>query len=117
MRQRLGLASFLAVGVAAGSVAGDKQKAPPPKKGPRTAHVLNTAVGEPARGIEARLDRKTDAGWVEPGKGKTDEDRIGDLYPGDWCLEAGVYWLTFETGALLPGPEAEDLFPPGLGDS
>jgi 5-hydroxyisourate hydrolase len=112
MRRRIGLAFFLAVAVTAGSAADDKQKAAPSRKGPLTAHVLDTAVGKPARGVKVRLERQTDTGWVELGKGKTDDDgRIGDLYPRDRRLETGVYRLIFETGAYFRAQKQKTFFP------
>ncbi|MBN6033407.1 hydroxyisourate hydrolase [Amycolatopsis sp. 195334CR] len=65
-----------------------------------TTHVLDTATGRPAPGIEVVLE--SDGKIVA--KGRTDDDgRIRDLGPE--TLPAGVYRLTFDTGAYL-GPDA-----------
>ncbi|MGC7097494.1 hydroxyisourate hydrolase [Amycolatopsis lurida] len=65
-----------------------------------TTHVLDTATGRPAPGIEVVLEG---SGKIVA-KGRTDDDgRIRDLGPE--TLPAGVYRLTFDTGAYL-GPDA-----------
>ncbi|AXB44275.1 hydroxyisourate hydrolase [Amycolatopsis albispora] len=65
-----------------------------------TTHVLDTATGRPAPGIEVVLE----GGGKIVAKGRTDDDgRIRDLGPE--TLPAGVYRLTFDTGAYL-GPDA-----------
>ncbi|MGA6168421.1 hydroxyisourate hydrolase [Amycolatopsis magusensis] len=65
-----------------------------------TTHVLDTASGRPAAGIEVELSDRT----TTVAKGRTDDDgRIRDLGPE--TLPAGVYRLTFDTGAYL-GPDA-----------
>ena len=65
-----------------------------------TTHVLDTATGRPAPGIEVVLE----SGGKIVAKGRTDDDgRIRDLGPE--TLPAGVYRLTFDTGAYL-GPDA-----------
>ena len=65
-----------------------------------TTHVLDTANGVPASGIAVRLET---AGTLIA-EGVTDSDgRVHDLGPER--LDAGVYRLTFDTGAYL-GPDA-----------
>ena len=75
-----------------------------------STHVLDTVLGEPARGVVVRL---LEAGgrevWREAGRGVTDADgRIADFGVGDGALAAGVYRLVFETegyvgeGAFFP---------------
>jgi 5-hydroxyisourate hydrolase len=64
-----------------------------------TTHVLDTAKGVPAPGIAVRLE----AGGTLIAEGVTDSDgRVRDLGPDR--LDAGVYRLTFDTGAYL-GPD------------
>jgi 5-hydroxyisourate hydrolase len=66
--------------------------------------VLDTAIGQPAPGIDVRLDAQGVDGWSLIAEGRTDDDgRIRDLGPER--LDAGVYRLTFDTGAYL-GPDA-----------
>ena len=67
---------------------------------PITTHVLDTALGRPARGVAIELHYLDSAGWREMGHGTTDADgRLKDLVPPGFPLPAGVYRLTFGTGA------------------
>lgn len=64
-----------------------------------STHVLDTARGRPAAGVDVRCERRTDDGWDVLASGRTDADgRIGDLV-GRGDLAAGVHRLTFATGA------------------
>jgi 5-hydroxyisourate hydrolase len=69
---------------------------------PVTTHVLDTARGCPAAGIQIRLEQRSDDGsFVEVGAGHTDEDgRLKGLLPED-SLTSGTFRITFETGAYL----------------
>ncbi|SRR6266851_533115 len=66
-----------------------------------TTHVLDTALGQPARRIPVELDMFiTGHGWREVGRGLTnDEGRIGDF--GEPAA-AGLYRLMFDVAACLP---------------
>jgi 5-hydroxyisourate hydrolase len=67
-----------------------------------TTHVLDTALGRPAAGVEVVLRRRGGDGgeWLELGRGATDADgRSRTLYPLGAPLEPGVYSLTFGVGA------------------
>lgn len=68
---------------------------------PITTHVLDTAAGRPAVGVEVRLsDRDASGAWREIGGGTTDVDgRAVDLLAT--TLESGEYRLRFETGAYF----------------
>ena len=69
---------------------------------PITAHVLDTALGQPARGLGVQLDEQDDhARFRLLARAATDDDgRVRALLaPGS--LRAGTYRLTFETGAYL----------------
>ncbi|HEX6286131.1 MAG TPA: hydroxyisourate hydrolase [Acidimicrobiia bacterium] len=60
-----------------------------------STHVLDTASGEPARGMRVHLARFGEAGWEPVGELDTDDDgRITGF--GD--LAGGIYRLGFETG-------------------
>jgi 5-hydroxyisourate hydrolase len=68
-----------------------------------TTHVLDTARGRPAAGIEVVLERAEGDGWAEAGRGSTDGDgRVRDLL-ADGPVPAGRYRLTFATRAYLDG--------------
>jgi 5-hydroxyisourate hydrolase len=63
-----------------------------------TTHVLDTARGRPAAGIEVVLERRAGDGWEAIGRGVTDADgRVRDLLGGGPAA-AGRYRLTFVTG-------------------
>jgi 5-hydroxyisourate hydrolase len=66
---------------------------------PITTHVLDTAHGRPAAGVEVRLERGPD--WTEIGGGATGDDgRLAELGSAD---AAGEYRLRFDTGAYFEG--------------
>jgi 5-hydroxyisourate hydrolase len=75
-----------------------------------TSHVLDTAVGAPARALALRLDvllesesegEGHDGGWQPVASSVTDHDgRVRDLLGGAQ-LEARTYRVTFETGAYF----------------
>ncbi len=45
-----------------------------------TTHVLDTALGKPAAGVEVRLENKQGETWIAVGASKTDADgRCRDL--------------------------------------
>jgi 5-hydroxyisourate hydrolase len=65
-----------------------------------TTHVLDTALGRPAAGVEVRLERAggSDGEGALLGRASTDADgRASDLGPAE--LEPGRYRLVFGTGA------------------
>jgi 5-hydroxyisourate hydrolase len=68
---------------------------------PLTSHVLDTALGKPARGLAVRLEIGEPTGWRTLAERSTNEDgRVPDLLPPG-ALEARTYRLTFETGAYM----------------
>jgi 5-hydroxyisourate hydrolase len=64
-----------------------------------STHVLDTAIGAPARGVPVTLDRRgLDGTWTRVGAGETDSDgRNKTLAPAG--IELGTYRLTFDTKA------------------
>jgi hydroxyisourate hydrolase len=68
-----------------------------------STHVLDTARGEPARGVPVRLERRDGDGWLAVAQGRTDGDgRLRDwVADGQW--RTGRYRLIFETaGPFFP---------------
>jgi len=64
-----------------------------------TTHVLDTARGRPAAGIPVVLElRASDGGWVEVGRGTTDDDGRLRTLTGP-TIEAGTYRIIFNTAA------------------
>jgi 5-hydroxyisourate hydrolase len=76
-------------------------------RSPITTHVLDTALGRPAAGVEIRLFR----GAAELARGTTNDDgRIADLLaPG--TLEAGTHRLTFATGPYFAATGRPVFYP------
>jgi 5-hydroxyisourate hydrolase len=69
---------------------------------PITSHVLDVALGRPARDLAVRLEVEDDAGSFRTlAERRTDLDgRVVDLLPSG-ALEARTYRMTFDTGAYL----------------
>jgi len=64
-----------------------------------TTHVLDLAMGRPARGVTVRLEVRQGTQWVGLATRATDDDgRVKDLLAEGARLDAGFYRLTFETG-------------------
>jgi 5-hydroxyisourate hydrolase len=77
-----------------------------------STHVLDTALGRPARGVQVFLDRRTDdGGWQHLVAAETDGDgRVGRLVSAG-ALSAGVHRLTFATGDWAEVAGATTFFP------
>ncbi|HKQ59381.1 MAG TPA: hydroxyisourate hydrolase [Candidatus Eisenbacteria bacterium] len=78
-----------------------------------TTHVLDTAAGRPARGVPVRLEVRMDGkGWVMLAERTTDADgRVKDLLADGSKLDAGVYRITFGTGAYFTALGMQTFFP------
>jgi 5-hydroxyisourate hydrolase len=63
-----------------------------------TTHVLNTALGAPAKGVPVLLEQmEPSKQWKELSRKKTNSDgRVTDLLP-EGKLAKGTYRLTFDT--------------------
>jgi 5-hydroxyisourate hydrolase len=82
-------------------------------KSPITTHVLDIAQGRPASGMEVKLSRRDEDGaWQELASGRTNEDgRLMNLLSDDFQLAAGVYQMTFDTGAYFRRQAAQNFYP------
>jgi 5-hydroxyisourate hydrolase len=80
---------------------------------PITSHVLDTALGRPARNLTVKLSNKHDQGeWTPLAERVTNDDgRVTDLVEAD-SLTSGTYCLTFETGLYLESTTARRAFYP-----
>lgn len=68
-----------------------------------TTHVLDTALGRPARGVPITLDRHTPEGWETLGTGATDDDgRLRTLTPPG-PVPPGRYRISFDTATYFAG--------------
>jgi 5-hydroxyisourate hydrolase len=80
---------------------------------PITTHVLDTSRGRTAAGVAVMLELRDSSGqWRELGRGATDADgRCRTLLTDSPALAAGVYRLTFETGAYFAASKVEGFYP------
>jgi 5-hydroxyisourate hydrolase len=78
-----------------------------------TTHVLDTASGRPAAGVEVRLELlERGSDWTVVGHGTTDADgRLRTLLAADTRLTTGTYRLVFNTGAYFARLQATTLYP------
>lgn len=79
-----------------------------------TTHVLDTARGKPAAGIEVSLARKVGDGFVLVNQGATDDDGRNRTLTDPDGVPTGTYRLTFALEAYLGAdaffPEAQVTF-------
>ena len=82
------------------------------EKSPITSHVLDTALGLPAKGLGVRLDVLEASGdWRVLESALTDADgRVNGLLAAE-KLEAQTYRLSFETGAYYRAQGRAGFYP------
>jgi 5-hydroxyisourate hydrolase len=74
-----------------------------------STHVLDTVLGKPAEGVSVLLERREGLQWVAVASSVTDADgRCTDL---ERDATAGVYRLTFSTGAYLESNGRTSIYP------
>lgn len=77
-----------------------------------TTHVLDTAIGKPAEGIDLTLSHLLNDEWVFLGGGTTNPDgRVGDLLADDIVLEAGRYRVLFVTEQYFARQGVKAFYP------
>lgn len=77
-----------------------------------TTHILDTAIGKPAEGINLSLSQYLNNEWIQLGKGKTNSDgRVADLLSEDRVLEAGRYKVLFITEQYFKKQSVEAFYP------
>jgi 5-hydroxyisourate hydrolase len=77
-----------------------------------TTHVLDTALGRPARGVPVRLEVAEGQGWKLVGEGKTDDDgRQKALWPSGAPPAAGRYRIRFDTAAYFAAIGVNGFYP------
>ena len=64
-----------------------------------STHVLDTARGKPAAGIEVVLEVRDGDRWTLVGEGFTDDDGRLRTLTDDFEMRTGVYRITFIVGA------------------
>lgn len=83
-----------------------------PERSPITIHVLDTSRGKPAVGVAVVLEQADGKEWRELARGKTDGDgRVAALLPKGKPVAAGVYRVTFETGAYFAESKTRTFYP------
>jgi len=81
-------------------------------RSPITVHVLDTGRGKPATGLTVVLEQAEGKGWRELARGKTDGDgRIETLLPKNKAIAAGIYRITFESGAYFAENKTKTFYP------
>ncbi len=74
-----------------------------------TTHVLDAVLGKPAAGIAVTLDLWENDAWETAAESATDTDgRCRDLTQD---ADAGIYRLTFATGAYLARMGRNSIYP------
>lgn len=78
-----------------------------------STHVLDTALGLPARGLRVVLERIDEHGEVTSlGAGTTDDDgRLRQVLAAGAELTAGTYRLRFDTGPYFGAASRDTLYP------
>lgn len=77
-----------------------------------STHILNTALGQPAADVPVALYRMTPSGWSLITESRTDPDgRAATLLPRDAPAPAGLYRLSFATGAYFGALGIATLYP------
>lgn len=76
-----------------------------------STHVLDIARGRPAEGVPVRLEKKDGESFACVKTGATDADgRVKDLVP-EGQLTAGIFRITFDTGAYFAAQGTEGFYP------
>jgi 5-hydroxyisourate hydrolase len=78
-----------------------------------STHVLDTALGQPARSVEVRFERKENGGeWKELAFDRTDRDgRCSQLLPATESLVPGIYRLNFDIARYFSSQNLSALYP------
>lgn len=76
-----------------------------------STHILDTALGRPARGVVLVLSRQHGAAWSEVARGSTDDDGRCRTLLGERPLETAIYRLRFEVAAYFLAQGITSLYP------
>lgn len=81
-------------------------------RSPITTHILDTTLGQPARGVPITLEYEQPNGFVAMASGVTNDDgRIADLLPAEHTLAPGRYRMTFDTQAYYQSVGQKGFYP------
>ena len=77
-----------------------------------TTHILDTALGCPAKDVSITLLKKEGDDWVNVAAGRTNGDgRISNLLADDVVLEVGTYCMLFDTQAYFESQQQRVFYP------
>jgi 5-hydroxyisourate hydrolase len=78
-----------------------------------STHVLDTALGKPAKNVQVQLERRQTSGkWLAMASARTDQDgRCGQLLSSDAILQSGEYRLRFDTAKYFATQKIAGLYP------
>ena len=77
-----------------------------------TTHVLDTAIGKPAEGIDITLSQFINNQWKLLNGGTTNSDgRVSDLLPEEKVLKAGRYKVLFVTESYFKRQGIKAFYP------
>jgi 5-hydroxyisourate hydrolase len=76
-----------------------------------STHILDTALGRPARGVSLTLAKRDGDDWSHVGSGNTDADGRCKTLLGDAALEAATYRIRFATADYFAAQKLTGLYP------
>lgn len=78
-----------------------------------STHVLDIALGKPARDVSVRLEKQESSGnWVFLASSRTDADgRCAQLLPEKEALRPGIYRLAFDIAGYHRAQKTQGLYP------
>ena len=77
-----------------------------------TTHVLDTAIGKPAEGIDLTLSHFVDGEWQLLSGGTTNSDgRVGNLLSEERVLDGGRYKVLFVTESYFQSQGVDAFYP------
>ncbi|MGA9040523.1 MAG: hydroxyisourate hydrolase [Terriglobales bacterium] len=78
-----------------------------------STHVLDTALGKPAKDVPVKLERLEKSGnWRLLASARTDHDgRCAQLLPDGEALSSGLYRLTLDTASHFAAQKIDALYP------
>lgn len=76
-----------------------------------TTHVLDTARGQPARGVPVTLAIHDGTDWRELGRGVTDDDGRNRSLTPPGPVQPGRYRISFDTDAYFDATDSDGFFP------
>jgi 5-hydroxyisourate hydrolase len=76
-----------------------------------STHILDTANGKPAVGVEILLEKQRGSTWRPLARAKTDSDGRCKTLLNEHEMEAAIYRLRFFTGPYFESQKLTGLYP------